>query len=140
MIAIAFDDNNSGSLYEIGENKVFGFSYDPRIRDSYFYNTTGSSNDDINDGGVANGTAFSARHGDKNHFEISFPLCSGDTGHDFCLQPGDIVGFQIEYFDAFNDTEFDYDTMFYPGTEDHLSLALIEIGLPCSTYLPLIIK
>ena len=32
--------------------------------------------------------------------------------------------------------EFDYDTMFYPGTEDHLSLAFIEIGLPCSTYLP----
>jgi len=140
LISFDFDDNNSGSLFEVGENKVIGYSYDPWIRDSYFYNTSGSSDDDINDAGVANGTASSARHGDKNHFEISFPLCSGDTSHDFCLQPGDIVGFRIIYYDAFNDTEFDYDPMFYPGTVDVYSLALIEIGLPCNIYLPLIQK
>jgi len=141
MLSFDFDDNNSGSLFEVGENKVSGYSYAPWIRDAFFNNTTGSSDEDINDGGVANGTASSARHGDKNHFEISFPLCSGDTGHDFCLQPGDIVGFRIEYDDAFFDgPEFDYDSMFYPGTEVFNSLALIEIGLPCNTYLPLISK
>ncbi|MEA3327372.1 MAG: hypothetical protein U9R53_08700 [Chloroflexota bacterium] len=55
MIALDFDDNNSGSLFEIGENKLGVFSYDPWFSDSFFYTVTGSSKSDIDDGGVTNG-------------------------------------------------------------------------------------
>jgi hypothetical protein len=30
-------------------------------------------------------------------FEIRYPLCSADAAHDFCLQPGSRVGFNIVY-------------------------------------------
>ena len=46
------------------------------IKDSYFVNTTGSSNDDISDGGVANGAGSSTRHADKNHHFLYYILAS----------------------------------------------------------------
>ena len=79
-VEIFFDDNNSGSLFEIGENKVTIQPVAPWVYDGYFYNITGSSEADTDQpGGVTNGEAMAARHGSDNHFELRFPLCSGDT-------------------------------------------------------------
>jgi len=139
LIMIDFDDNNNGILFEAGENKLHSYSYDPWFRDSHYTGIAESSQSDIDGGGASNGSGMSARHADKNHFEISFPLCSGDSGFDFCLQPGDTLGFRIEYIDAYKDPGFNYSAMFYPGTEVYDSLALITTG-DFYTYLPLIIN
>ena len=139
MIQISFDDNNNGTIFEAGENKLNVYSYDPWFRDAYFTGSGGSSSTDTNGGGASNGAGMSARHADKNHFEARFPLCSGDTGFDFCLQPGDTLGFWLEYYDAYLDSEFSFDNMFYPGTTGFYSLALIETG-DFHIYLPLILK
>ncbi len=140
LIQFYFDDNNSGT-HDIGENKLNIYSYEPWFLDAYFYNESGSAAEDINDGGIANGSGYSTRTGEFNHFEASFPLCSGDTGHDFCLEPGDIIGFRIRYIDAFYDPAFAYTVVSYPGTVDHYSLALIEIeDYTTYLFLPLILK
>lgn len=128
MIDIGFDDNNNGVLYEIGENMLSVYSYDPWFSDRHYYNITGSNQTDINDGGMANGEGYSTRHNGMNHFELRFPLCSSDIYHDFCLLSGDTVGFRILYYDAFLAPGFDYDLMAYPGTVDWDSLVLIDIG------------
>lgn len=139
ILTIDFDDNNNGTLFEAGENKFSVYSYDPWSWDAYFTGTGESSSEDTNGGGANNGTGMSARHADKNHFEARFPLCSGDTGFDFCLQPGDTLGFRLEYQDAYLAPEFSLDNMYYPGTEGFYSLALIETG-DFHIYLPLILK
>ncbi|MFN2304485.1 MAG: S-layer homology domain-containing protein, partial [Anaerolineales bacterium] len=112
------------------------YSYSPWFADSHFINTTGSTNLDINDGGMANGEGYSTRHSGKNHFELRFPLCSSDIYHDFCLYAGDTVGFRLEYIDAFMNPTFDFVPMFYPGAENYDPLALIEIGngVPTPTF------
>jgi len=135
-----FDDNDSGTLYEINENKLTLFSSGPLYTDQFYVNNTGSSNYDITQvGGETNGAGMSGRHDGSNHFEVRFPLCSGDF-YDFCLAPTDIVGLQIKYFDMFPvDQSVDYDAYFYPamGTGD---LVTIEVQDIRTSYLPLILK
>jgi hypothetical protein len=68
-------------------------------------------------------------------------LCSGDT-LDFCLHPGETVGFRLKYFDV-EANEVYAGPQLFPGTET-TSEAAIVIG-QCSApdvfiYLPLIIK
>lgn len=142
MLSMDFDDNHNDVLFELGENKLAVFSYDPWLWDAYFLGGGESSDEDISDGGTTDGSGAASRNGDKNQFEIRFPLCSGDTGHDFCVQGGDVIGFRIEYQDAFANPIFDFDNMIYPGTEDFLSLALIEIQTydPFRQYLPLLLR
>jgi hypothetical protein len=91
-----FDDNNSGILYEAGENKVIVGAYDPWILDMYHKESLQSSSYDDHQDGEARTT----RQGDKNHYELRFPLCSGDT-NDFCLVPGDILGLRLQYVDIY---------------------------------------
>lgn len=137
-VEIAFDDNNSGSLYEVDENKVTIMPVTPWVYDAHFYNTTGSSEADTDQtGGETNGEAMAARHGDDNHFELRFPLCSGDS-YDFCLTPGDILGLQIQYDDMVNYGGLSYTGHRYPGVNND-SLVTIEISA-FLTYLPLIRK
>jgi len=131
-----FDDDNSGLLYDVGENKATIFAATPFYRDAHYINTTGSSTADTTVGGEENGEGLSARHGDKNHFELRFPLCSGDS-YDFCLSPGSIVGLRIKYYDMVPDNGgFVYSAHLYPGGE-LTSLVTIQL-FALYSYLPLI--
>lgn len=132
-----FDDNNSGSLFEVGENKFAAFATDPWYQDQFFVNTTGSSNYDYTQtGGETNGEGMSGRQGSLNHFEVRFPLCSGDD-FDFCLAPGDILGLQVKYYDV--ETSLNYSAYLYPGG-GNTDLVTIEIIGDRLIYLPLILK
>ena len=136
ILQFEFDDDNSGLLYDMGENKVTIFAADPFYRDAHFINTTGSSTPDIAVGGETNGQGASARHGDLNHYELRFPLCSGDS-YDFCLGPGSIIGLQIKYYDMVPDNgDFVYTAHLYPGSELTSLVTIKLFGL--YTYLPLI--
>jgi uncharacterized repeat protein (TIGR01451 family) len=54
---------------------------------------------DTLDGGTEDGEGAAGYAGGEWTFELSHPLCSGDTAHDFCLSPGEIVGFALRVFD-----------------------------------------
>ena len=73
-LEISFDDNNSGSLYEVGENKITINPVTP-FYDSHFVNTLGESLADVQQ----DGEGYVSRQGNFNHFELTFPLCSGDV-------------------------------------------------------------
>jgi hypothetical protein len=93
---------------------------------------------DVDGNGTSDGTGAASRVGNLNHFEIKHPLCSGDS-LDFCLQPGDVVGFRLDYLDAESNGSFG-GNRFFPDTTA-TSVADIVIR-PCTTpdlfgYLPL---
>jgi hypothetical protein len=90
----------------------------------------------INDDEFTTQAQFLAE-GSLNHFELKHPLCSGDL-LDFCLHPGDIVGFRLEYLDAGAGGTFD-GSYFYPGS-NNTSLADIVIADCSVIYLPHISK
>jgi hypothetical protein len=141
-LEISFDDDNSGALYEIDENKIVIDPVTP-YKDKHFTNDTGSSGDDIlQPGGQTNGQGFVTRQGDDNHFELSFPLCSGDT-YDFCLSAGIVLGLQLHYSDFDANTAEPSPTpfsSFLPGIEP-TELVTIEIqDFSYSVFLPLICR
>ncbi len=133
-LEINFDDDNSGALYEVGENKITVDSVTP-FWDAHYVNTSGGSSVDTQQ----DGQGYLTRQGGTNHVELAFPLCSGDSD-DFCLTGGDVLGLQLQYND--------YDTLTavptpppdgsrMPGLEDY-ELMTIEIQSFNNTFLPLI--
>lgn len=141
-VEIFFDDDNSGALFEINENKISINPVTP-YRDKHFTNITGSSTDDISQpGGQTDGQGFVTRQGDYNHFELSFPLCSGDT-YDFCLSAGSVLGLQVQYSDFGTDTAEPSPPpsgSSLPGNLD-TDLVTIEIqNFSYSVFLPLICR
>lgn len=132
-IFFEFDDNNSGSLWEIGENKVQLYSFTPWWNDSHFTTTEGHSAYDSQKDGIGH----SSRQGNLNHFELSYPLCSGDL-EDFCLSTGDIVGFRLKYYDVPMDDN-DPKVYFIPSSST-TSLATITIMDWENIFLPLVSK
>jgi hypothetical protein len=88
---------------------------------------------------VTDGDGAASRVDNLNHFELRHPLCSGDV-HDFCLHPGDMVGFRLEYLDAQADHTFG-GSQFYPDHEAN-TVAGIMIGscavADYAVHLPLI--
>jgi hypothetical protein len=140
-LEFSFDDNNSGSLFEIDENHVLIYAADPWYEDGHFSNVTGSSDPDTNQpGGTTDGEGAVGRHDFYNQYELRFPLCSGDD-FDFCLSPGDILGLDLNYLDVFPVTSgFDLESYGYPKTGS-LDLVTIELIDPdFHLYLPLIMK
>jgi hypothetical protein len=135
-LEIDFDDNNSGSLFEVGENKVLIDAVTPYY-DGHFVNTSGGNDIDPQQ----NGQGHLVRHGSYNHFELAFPLCSGDAD-DFCLTDGSILGLQISYNDYDANTAMPSpapDGSRFPGLEVY-ELVTIEILTLYDVYLPLIRK
>ena len=135
-----FDNDLSGSIYEL-ENNVLSLSAGvPQYEDRYIYNLPSSNQSDPEGGGTMDGIGVANRVDSLNHFEIEFPLCSGDT-LDFCLHPTDVTGFRLEYLDAEADESFGGSHLF-PGTTES-SMAELVIG-DCSTvpdqfiYLPMV--
>jgi hypothetical protein len=140
---IDFDNDHSGSLFAVGDNVLGVNAGSPQFIDAFILGVpaTSSSSADVDGGGTADGAGAASRVGELSHFEVKHPLCSGDS-RDFCLQPGDVVGFRLEYFDAEADGTFG-GSFLYPGFTN-TSEADIVIGT-CSTpdiftYLPLIQK
>jgi len=130
-----FDDNNSGSLWEIGENKLSIYATDPWWVDAYFVNVSGSSSQDTQQDGIGR----SSRQGNLNHYELQFPLCSGDS-EDFCLSPGNVVGLRLKYYDVYPvDDSFAYVANFLPSSSTS-SLITITVQDWDNIYLPLVSK
>lgn len=88
---IDFDNDHSGSLFAVGDDNLFIQAGNPQFSDQYIAEGT-SAAADTTGGGTSDGTGAASRQGSLNHFELKHPLCSGDQ-RDFCLHPGDIVGF-----------------------------------------------
>lgn len=137
---IDFDNDHSGSLFTVGDNVLNINAGSPQFDDGYIYIAT-SAQSDVNGGGTLNGTGAASRLGDLNHFELRFPLCSGDA-LDFCLHPGNSIGFRLEYLDAQANGDFG-GSQFFPGREDTSEAAIVIGQCPISgalLHLPLIIK
>lgn len=135
-----FDDNNSGSLFEVYENKALVYATSPWYGDHYFFVDTGGSYADITQtGGETNGAGASGHHDDHNHYEMRFPLCSADF-YDFCLTPGDILGLRVGYYDIYQgEPDLNMWLSFYPAnTKD--SLVTIEVIDVNNCFLPLVLK
>lgn len=137
-----FNNDNSGSLYELDNNILALSAGIPSYEDRYIFVTTPSNQEDILGGGTADGQGSTNRINELNHFELKFPLCSGDS-LDFCLGSTQVVGFRLEYLDAETDESFG-GSQYYPGMTEY-SEADIVIGTCPNTlenfvYLPLIVK
>jgi len=133
-LEIFFDDNNSGALFEVGENKIVINPVTPFI-DSHFVNTSGGSLNDVQQ----DGQGYVSRQGNYNHFELAFPLCSGDVD-DFGLTDGSILGLQIQYNDYDTNTAVPTpppEGSRLPGIEVE-KLVTIEIQSVYHVFLPLI--
>lgn len=139
---IDFDNDNSGELFALNDDVLSISAGAPQFFDEYIYNPdTHSTQSDQIAGGTFDGAGTASRVGVLNHFELKHPLCSGDA-LDFCLQPGDTVGFRLEYLDAQANGEFGGSQLF-PGS-GAASEADIVIG-QCSIselliYLPLLLR
>ena len=139
---IDFDNDNSGTLFTLNDDVLSISAGAPQFFDEYVYNAdTHSAQSDLIGGGTADGSGSAKRVGGLNHFELKHPLCSGDA-LDFCLQPGDTVGFRLEYLDAQADGSFGGSQLF-PGS-GNTSEADIVIG-QCSifelfNYLPMLLR
>ena len=140
---IDFDNDHGGTLFTFGDEVLSSTAGLPQLLDRFIVGNpaTSSSADDVDNGGTTDGSSVASRVGNDNHFELQHPLCSGDS-LDFCLKPGDTVGFRLEYLDAEANGDFG-GTSFFPGIPD-TSVADIIIG-DCSvadidTYIPIIMK
>ncbi len=139
LFRIDFDNNHSGSLFTVGDEVLHIHAGSPHFSDNYINGdpVPSSSRDDISGGGTTDGAGGASRQGNLNHFELKHPLCSGDF-RDFCLHPGDRVGFRLEYLDFVDEGIFT-GSYLYPGIED-TSLADIVVAECPALYLPLIKK
>lgn len=139
-VLVAFDNDHSGTLFALHDDVLVVSAGLPQFADNFIVGTPSLKTNqlDASAGGTADGKGTAGRVGDWNHFEVKHPLCSGDV-LDFCLHPGQTVGFQLEYLDA--EANGDYGgSRFFPGA-GNTSAADIVIG-QCSipdlfNYLPL---
>jgi hypothetical protein len=94
-----FDNNNNNALDD-GED-AYGMSVgifsDPAGLDAFRRYDAGSGlwtgPSDESDGGTNDVFTDATNDGTYTYIEIAHPLDSGDTGHDFSLVPGNVVGF-----------------------------------------------
>ena len=140
---IDFDNDHGGTIFTVGDDVLGTNAGLPQFADNFIVGNPapGSSAEDADNGGTSDGSSVASRVGNNNHFELAHPICSGDS-LDFCLKPGDTVGFRLEYLDAETNGDFG-GTSFFPGLTD-TSESDIIIG-DCSvgdidTHLPVILK
>lgn len=137
---IDFDNDHSGTLFALGDDVLSAAAGAPQFQDSYIVDPANqSARSDADAGGTENGLAAASRVGGLNHFEVRHPLCSGDS-LDFCLSPGDTVGFRLEYLDAQADGAFG-SSQCYPGSGSTAEADIIVAHcapLDFRRYLPLV--
>ena len=96
FIWITFDNDNDGTI-EVGDDAlVVGMA---AIFEDRHIADPSSAILDTSDSGSSDGSG-AASFGFSWTYEISHPLKSGDTGHDFQLSVGDVVGFTIRFHDS----------------------------------------
>ena len=96
FIWITFDNDNDGTI-EVGDDAlVVGRA---AIFEDRHITDPSSAILDTSDSGSSDGSG-AASFGFSWTYEISHPLKSGDTGHDFQLSVGDVVGFTIRFHDS----------------------------------------
>jgi hypothetical protein len=137
---VDFDNDHSGVLFEPGDDVLVLGAGSPQFVDGFIVGDPARTSvlPDVSGGGTTNGAAAASRVGNLNHFEGRHPLCSGDS-RDFCLQPSDVVGFRLEYFDAEADGSFG-GTLLFPGFDD-TSVADIVLIVPHSiVFLPVVVN
>ena len=142
-LRIDFDNDNGGSLFTIDDDVLSVYAAPPHFYDAYIWQTSSSSTrDDSFGGGGTHGIGVMGRIGDLNHMELKHPICSGDS-KDFCLTPGQRVGFRLEYLDTegYVNPPVSY---FFPGStfEDTAEWEIGSCGdfLDIHNYLPLILR
>ena len=106
-MGVLFDDNHDG-IKDPGEDVMLGFASPFSFGADYYFSSAGSSGashySDAGDGGTNppgggsdNVVGAGQVVGPEVTFELRHPLCSEDTVHDFCLDPGDTVGLDFMY-------------------------------------------
>jgi hypothetical protein len=89
--AVSFDNDNGGeAVREVGDDYV------QAVGASQFYDSHwggASLVPDDSPGGTIDGQGAGSDQGSSNHFELSHPLNSGDTGYDFSLSVDQTIGF-----------------------------------------------
>ena len=106
-MGVFFDDDHDG-IKDPGEDVMLGFASPFSFGADYYYSSAGSSGathysdtgtDGTNPPGGGTDDIVGAGEvvGPNVTFELRHPLCSEDTVHDFCLDPGDTVGLDLMY-------------------------------------------
>ncbi|MHA1621588.1 MAG: C39 family peptidase [Candidatus Heimdallarchaeaceae archaeon] len=137
---IFFDNDNDG-IEEDGDDsfyRIIGFIPGGAM-DEYYDADFKRDRSDTEDGGTNDVVADSSHTnpdgiGDYT-FEFKHPLDSSDDLHDFSLSPGDIVGFQLEFDDAFEEglhagpyPDFtNYDKIRIASREEHTQILDISL-------------
>jgi len=132
--ALEFDNNNDG-VAENGDdaylvNPQVGFIDDFRTNKAPFCPAGSAAADcapgDVDDGGTTDGAgAFTDTNG-FTVYEMSHPLNSGDTGHDFALHSGDAVGFWA-FVRALSGA--DYADTYFPGFRNYARIIVADGAL-----------
>jgi hypothetical protein len=143
VLKLVFDNDHSGSLFQVGDDVLDLSAGAPQFGDNYVVGTPApsSNQEDTLGGGTSDGEGATQRINGLNHFEGKHPLCSGDT-LDFCLHPGETAGFQIEYLDAEGDGSFGSSQFFPgPGNTSEADIVIGDCTIPdIFVFLPLIDK
>jgi hypothetical protein len=104
-----FFDNDDDGIGELGDDVLLVYG-DSTFEDRYTDSTMSNELDTV-DLGSNDGSGVASYGSGLAFFEISHPLKSGDTGHDFQLEFGNIVGFTLRYRD-----EGTGDISYWPST------------------------
>ena len=140
---IDFDNDHGGTLFTVGDEVLGTNAGLPQFHDSSVDGdpVPTSSSEDVDNGGTSDGSSVASRVGNNNHFELAHPICSGDS-LDFCLKPGDTVGFRLEYLDAETNGDFGGSYLF-PGAlvTSEADIVIGDCSIPdIDIYIPMILK
>jgi hypothetical protein len=104
VVTFSFDSNHNGVIDE-GEDFLsftVGVFVPANFVDNFWTTACSTPLCALSDtefgGGTTDGAAAGSNDGSYTYIEISHPLNSGDTGHDFSLTPGSIIGFNLLVF------------------------------------------
>ena len=143
-LGFEFDNNNDG-VAENGDDAIVfhataGFFDDFRTNDPLLCPGEGNppatcGPADTDDNGTNDGVGAFQNDGAYSVYEMSHPLNSGDTGHDFALSFGDTVGFYLSlrmirepgnYPNDYGDTDF-------PGFRNYAKITIVAAPPPYPT-------
>jgi hypothetical protein len=89
-VTFEFDNDNSGGAVAVGDDIIL---FNNIFYDNYRATTGGPL--DTAGGGTTDGAGALSNNKNYTVCELSHPLDSADDSHDFSLQPGDTVGFNL---------------------------------------------
>jgi hypothetical protein len=145
--SLSFDfDNNDDGIAANGDDG-FGFSPPAFFGDTFRTNAppcppgspeAACSATDLSAGGTNDGAGVFANDGTFSVYEMSHPLNSGDSGHDFALSVGSTVGFflQLRMIRAPGEFPGDFGDTNFPGVRDYGHIVIAVPNTPTPTRTP----